>query len=527
MEMLLGVLAVPAALACAAAAPAAEGPFAFEDAAAAAGLSKPLAGIMAHAAACGDIDGDGDLDLYVGTYCDRPAERYKPAAGPVPSVLLINDGGVFRPSQQDALAVRARTSGAVFVDLDNDGDLDLFVSINSKRRGLRVANKLFENVRGRFRDVSGGNAACIVMGGRSVGVLDFDGDGLLDLLVTGDRWTGGHTRLFRNKGKLAFEDATAKAGLPDVLPALGVITPDLNGDGWPDIFASQANRLFLSKGDGTYRESAASQSLQYAPLGREDSPCGAAFADVDRDGRLDVVVVDHNQPARQHLFVNAGRRGGDVAFREVTKAAGLKYLFPSWTPERMRLKHAHVEVADFDNDGWPDIAVAATYRSGGRDQPFICRNVTARGGKLRFHVPPLARATAYFPVGPAADYDRDGRMDVLLASWLPELPTKLFLNRGAAGHWLRVRVVGKTVNRMGIGAKVRVYAAGKVGRADALLGYQEIHISHGFCTGQEAVAHFGLGSVSACDVEVTLPHGKGVLRRTGVRADQTLVLTQP
>ncbi|MGB2823789.1 MAG: VCBS repeat-containing protein, partial [Phycisphaerae bacterium] len=416
-------------------APAAESALAFKDVAAAAGLPKSLRGMMAHAAACGDADGDGDLDLYVGAFCDRPAEQYTGASGPVPSVLLINDGGVFRPSGQDALAVKARTSGAVFVDLDNDGDLDLFVSNNSKRSGLRVANRLYENVKGRFRDVSEGNAACVVMGSRSIGVLDFDGDGLLDLLVTGDRWTGGRTRLFRNTGRLAFEDATAKAALPDVLPGLGVVTPDLNGDGWPDILVSQANRLFLSKGDGTYAESPASRSLQYAPLGREDSPCGVAFADLDRDGRLDVVIVDHNQPARQHVFLNTTAGGGEVAFREATKAAGLEYLFPSWSRERMRLKHAHVEIADFDNDGWPDIAIAATFRSGGRDQPFICRNLTARGGKLRFHVPPLADATAYFPVGPVADYDRDGRMDVMLASWFPELPDKLFLNRGAAGHW--------------------------------------------------------------------------------------------
>ena len=83
-------------------------------------------------------------------------------------------------------------------------------------------------------------------------------------------------------------------------------------------------------------------------------------------------------------------------------------------------------------------------------------------------------------------------MDIMLASWFPEIPSRLLLNRSKTGHWLRVRVVGKTINRMGIGAKVRIYQPGKIGRPESLLGYQEIHISNGFCTGQEATVHFGL-----------------------------------
>ena len=528
MQVFTGGKVTAALVLAACAAAAGGGPLAFQDVSEAWGLRRELSGTMAHAAACGDVDGDGDLDLYVGTFCDRPAERYKPASGPVPNKLLICEGGRFRDSGQQAVVFQARTSGAVFADLDNDGDLDLYVSNNSKRKGLRVANRLFENVGGRLRDVSEHNASCIVMGARSVGVFDFDGDGLLDLLVAGDTWTGGRTRLFRNGGKLAFADVTAAAGLPEKLPALGVVTADLNADGWPDVLVAGANRVFLSQRDGTFREApAASKDLQYAPLGREDTPCGVAVCDVDRDGDPDLVVVDHNQPARQHLFLNAGTGGGSLRFRDATREASLAYLFPSWTADRRRLKHAHVEIADFDLDGWPDILIAATYATDRGEQPFICRNLGVRDGKVRFDVPPLERARAYFPAGPVADYDGDGRPDVMLASWSPDIPSMLLLNRGEKGHWLGVRVVGRTINRMGIGAKVRVYGAGKLGRREALLGCREVHISDGFCTGQEAAVHFGLGDAAACDVEVTLPFGKGVVRRRHVQSGRMLSVTEP
>lgn len=322
----------------------------FIESGAAWGLAKPLKGIMAHAAACGDIDNDGDLDLYVGNFCDRPPDAYFGRSGPIPYVLLINKGTRFRESDQSPLRFEARTSGAVFVDLDNDGDLDLYVSNNSKAKGLRVANKLFENIESRFQEIFGDNDACVIMGGRSVDVFDYDGDGLLDLLVAEDKWTGRRTWLLRNSGRLHFDDASTQAGLPTELPGLGVITPDL--------------------------------------------------------------------------------------------------------------------------------------------------------------------------------YE-DGRLDIFMANWFPQKSSKLYLNREHSDHWLRVKIVGRTVNRMGIGTKVKVYPAGELGNADKLIGFEEIGTGFGFCSGQEAVAHFGLGELSSCDVEIILPQHKGVIHRTHQRADRLLIEYEP
>ena len=92
---------------------------------------------------------------------------------------------------------------------------------------------------------------------------------------------------------------------------------------------------------------------------------------------------------------------------------------------------------------------------------------------------------------------------------------------------LQVAVQGsKGVNRMGIGARVKLYTAGRLGEPAALLGCREIATGYGYASGQPAYAHFGLGKAATADVEVILPHGKGKLTRTSVRANQVLVVKQ-
>ena len=182
------------------------------------GLVEPLTGMHGHAAAVADVDRDGWPDLIVGTFADRPPEDYavRGADGPSPDRLLR--GGPFGYELTDDMgSTLMRTSGAAWGDLDGDGDLEAVLARNVRNDADRTV--VYENDEGQLREA-------VVLddtrGARSVGVVDFDGDSRLDLLVTEDRWSGGSTALFRNEGGLTFADVTTESGLPDDVHALGI-----------------------------------------------------------------------------------------------------------------------------------------------------------------------------------------------------------------------------------------------------------------------------------------------------------------
>lgn len=508
-------------------------PIVFSDRTKESGILEHVAGMMGHGGAWGDFDGDGRVDLYVGGFCDRPDAEYKPAKGPVPNRLFRNAGnGKFELVKDTAAEFHGRTSGAVFADLNNSGKLALYVANNTKGKSNKTEEpqrsaqtrhaQLFRFDGGKFVDISKDSGACpdSLLTARNVGVLDFDGDGLLDLLIVEDKFTRSpRTRLMRNKGDFKFEDVTKAMGLPEDVFGLGCAVADLNGDGKPDFFIAHSNRLFLSQPDGKYREATELRDVfAWKPLDNEDWPCGAVFADLNRDGRLDLVLTIHGKTARNRVFINDGLKDGVPQFRDVTKEVGLGDAVP--------VKCPHVEVQDFDNDGWPDIYTSAAWLEDSKVTPLIYRNLGVKDGLPRFAPPrPIKGPMVYYPAGPSADYDNDGRVDLFLVNWFAGDSCHLLHNDSPKRSWLNVRVVGKKMNRMGIGAKVAVYKAGQMGKAESLLGYQEIGIGYGYASGQVAVSHFGLGDEKSVDVRVTLPSGK-VIERAKVEADRTLVVEE-
>lgn len=537
-------------------------PFTFRDLGDEAGLFPHVANIRGHSAGWGDVDGDGWVDLYVGTFHNN---------GSKPNLFFRNKGGKFQRDEQPALQISTRSTAALFADLDNDGDLDLYVgSMPSPAKANPDAKDahaidpctLFRNDGdGKFTNISADNGACPpAFGARSATVLDYDGDGLLDLLVGEDPLPGynGSTtkssRLFHNEGNLQFKDVSREVGLTADVPGYGVAAADVNNDGWPDFFLA-ANRggnvLFLNDGHGKFREAPGSREFFAWETSTGDNMiAGVCFCDLNRDGLLDIVIGQHySRPWQKavpiRLYLNRGIKDGNPTFEDITEAAGL-------TP--LAMKAPHVEIQDFDNDGWPDIYCSIVKFSEGKPYPVIYKHLGIRDGLPRFRddafavndFPTAEDATLkqagkffdkmiqekkiiYMAPGPSADYDNDGKLDLFLANWWIESRSLLLHNETPGGHWLQVQfrgerpetnTLGNGINSFGIGSRIEIYPAGKSGMPSELIGCREIASGFGYASCQPAIAHFGLGEIARVDIKVTLPHGKGKLLFTDVAADQ-------
>jgi enediyne biosynthesis protein E4 len=494
-------------------APATGGAIAWEDATAPFGLVEPLTGMHGHAAAWGDVNGDHRADLVVGTFANRPVDAYqvRGAEGPSPDVLLLG-GEQFGPVPgfSDLLA---RTSASVFADLDQDADLDLILIRNSGPRGqFQQPSQVFENREGQLLHVID-LPLPESFSGRSVAVADFDLDGDLDLVVAEDRFGDTGARLLANEGGFKFVDSTAASGLPDELFGLGVAVADLNDDGSPDLFLGGVQQAYLNRGDGFF-EAVDSAVFAWAPNGDEDDVAGIAIADLDRNGWPDIVIGQHfnstinqNRAAPVRLFLHQGLDGdGRPTFMEATEESGLLAL-PTKAP--------HVEVADLDNDGWPDILTTASADNG--DGVAVFRHMGLENGVPRFEEPTGLGDPQYWVAGPTADFDRDGRVDVFLVEWEPSLPSRLLRNVSPGGHWLEVSMSGPMT---GVGSRIAAYEAGHINEAEALIGLQEIAVASGYGAGRQPAAHFGLGGTSHVDLVIQTPDGFSELH--DVTADQHL-----
>lgn len=478
----------------------AAGPVRFEDVTEQIGMIDPLLGMYGHAAIWTDVDGNGRPDLYVGTYADREVERYRHrgADGPAPDRLLLSRTGGFGVDETLS-EVYSRSSGGVGVDLDNDGDLDLVVARNV-RDGGTIPTQVLENVDGSMVPVEGSGIP-ESLGARSVGVLDYDQDELFDLFITEDRYTGGSSVLLRNEGGLRFVDVTHVAGIPEGVHGLGVAVADFDGDGLADIFVAGSNRLFLSNEPGAFVE-ADSSVFEWEDHDDEDDVAGASVADVNRDGLLDLAVghhynstVDDGRLVSVRLYLNEG--GG--VFRDVTEAAGLIPL-PTKAP--------HVELNDFDNDGWPDLLTSASADGG----PALFVHQGLEDGVPRFSKPAGLGDPQYWVAAPTADYDRDGRLDVFLLEWEPSLPSILLRNVTDGGNWLQVSV--DSIHGFGIGWRVEVFDG------ESLIGAREITVTQGYSAGVLPEAHFGLGELDSVDVNLIAPGGAEPIALENVSANQ-------
>jgi len=513
----------------------------FEDVTKKAGLIEPLKGMKGHGAAWGDVNGDGYPDLFYGTFTGRPESHYATRghpAKPEPDKLLLNNGdGTFTEVMDSPINQYGRNSGAAFADFDNDGDLDLVVSHNSyegKKEQYRTGNFLFENDgSGSFTDVT--NKSGLDFGwpftGRNTFVFDYDGDGLLDIFMqedyVRDDVSGGHSRLMKNTGNLAFRDVTAEAGFPSGYRkgfwGLGGWTGDINGDLWPDVFFAHSCKMFINNRDGTFHEKQYNMiKPEYMTPGSAAGgfwTCGADIGDLDNDGDMDMVMSDHfplgeSVVRTMYLFLNEGNDvNGDPLLRNITGEAGIPPL-PTRTP--------HVQLQDMDNDGWVDIMAASC-------DAFVYRNAGVTGGIPRFEKPVssgISGGIGYWAAAPLGDYDRDGRLDCIAPEWEPAFVSPLLKNvTQGAGNYLAVKLELEDVpNRNGIDARVDIYHKGMLGKPGGHIASRIITVSNGYSSGYEAITYFGLPQNKKVDVRVSMPCGGQIYTATSVKRNQMLVI---
>ncbi len=294
--------------------------------------------IMGSGVALLDVEGDGDLDVYLINGA-LDLGRSPGAAGPRNRLFRQEDGRFVDATEESGLGDTGYGMGVAVGDVDNDGLVDVYVSNYGPDR-------IYRNLGGgRFRDETA--AAGIDVDGWSASAifLDFDRDGLLDLYVaryvaydprvpcydTAGRheycgpsaFPGVSDVLLRNEGRFSFRDVSVEAGMTGVSDAgLGVVSEDFNDDGWPDIYVANdadPNHLWINLGDGTFRDEGLIMGASVNAQGVTEAGMGVVAADFDGDTLPDIFMT-HLANESNTLYRNLG---WGLGFEDVTVASGL------------------------------------------------------------------------------------------------------------------------------------------------------------------------------------------------------------
>lgn len=431
--------------------------------------------------AVADVDNDGDEDVYVGCGWNHTLP-----VGAGRNLLLLNDGTGRFTDVANAVGLADgdnTTCGMVLFDMDLDGDLDL-LSCNTDfpstgKEGDGIAH-LFRNTlkeTGTLGFVDETAERGIVEDGKavwSVIATDFDQDGDADVLITHD--VRGLTQLFRNDGTGHFievtgavgagegDDATPSTFGDDTAQAMGAAVADVENDGDLDLFIADAPRqaFYENLGLGTFAMRDNRHGLQARTVG-----WGVSFADFDLDGWIDLYLAggdfwNTDRPiVRSWLYRNCG----DGTFEDVWAGSGLRHDAPLH-------RENGTATADFDRDGRPDLLVTRAHRAGA--SPYLYRN----------------------------ESDTHGR------------------------HWLEVRLVGGggATNTSAIGAKITVYARDAVGaHLPGLTQLREIASEDGRSSRSSLTQVFGLGADAvAADIEIEWPRAGDLATRRQAYRDVPL-----
>jgi hypothetical protein len=499
--------------------------------------------------AVADVDGDGHEDIY-----------FLSSRRGVPNALYLGDGHLhFREAAEEFALARLNddegvSMDAVFGDFDNDGDQDLFIAGYGRSRLLRNEGRRFVDVTESAGVGRRGNASCALL-------LDFDGDGLLDIMVGKyfpdvDLWNipttrvlqesferarnGGGKLLYRNNGDFTFTEMAARAGLDDSGWTLDMGAGDLDNDGDQDVYVANdygQDALYRNNGDGTF-----TNVTRSATGGDFDAGMNVDIADHDGDGYLDIYVTNITNASIRQGNMLWWNRGG-MRFLNVAKEAGVWDGGWGWGAKFL----------DFDNDGDLDIVTVNGFVSAGPVDLFKSvgnfYGFLARADVSDARVWPDLRGLSmsgyettrlfenmggvYAEVGQAsgiadrldgrgvaiADFDEDGALDLVVTN--SGQPSLMYHNVGGGRErWLEVKLRGTRSNRDGIGARLTLSTG-------PLQQIREIDGGNGFSAQSTKTAHFGISlAEGASSLAIRWPSGV-VQRLEGIAANQTLRVSEP
>ena len=504
------------------------------------GLDDPYGstGVYGPGVAVIDLDDDDDLDLFV----PNDLSGHK---------LYRNEAGVFvdcasevglafttelPPPAQRVYATEEDATAMMpcFVDTDNDGDLDFFLTC------WNSWNRFFENVDGQYVDRTASSGLGIVGHSATAAWGDYNRDGLLDVYVAD--W-GGQDHLFENRGNNVFSDVSASSGILDgktsTFPGWSAVWFYHDDDLWPELYVGNDYGL-----PNFFFENQVGHLVDRAPdffpelqdptrtLFDGNATMGQALGDFDHDGDYDLFVANS-------LVNDLYRREGNV-YRDLMEdpvevapggiAAGLKNNDIGW----------FCDWPDMDNDGWVDLFLVNGYirmclyddpqnpdcsGMGNPEQPNLLWMNEGGTGFTRVTDAAGLRDLRWGKGGAIFDFDADGDLDVFVSNsasisnpqthgfWRNDTPD------AAKGNWLVLRLRGRDQNVEGVNAQVRVTAAGVLHRRDRFF-------NAGYLSQAPPELHFGLGDASLIDeIEVFWPDGT-VDRLTDVPVNQRLTIAQ-
>ncbi len=520
------------------------GPIVFQNVAAAAGLTKwrhkagtPEKRLILEAKGPGvcllDYDHDGWLDIYLVNGSTYDALEGK-ATPPHAALFHNNHDGTFTDVTQAAGVANDRWGyGCAVGDYNNDGWPDLYVTNYGKNRLYR------NNHDGTFTDVA--EQAGVAIGTWSTGATfgDYDGDGRLDLFVDGyirldlsnppvsgskaagysycqyrgvqvmcgpRGLPGEHDHLFHNNGDGTFTDVSKKLGVddPNGYYGLGALFADVNNDGKPDLLVandSTPNYLYMNKGDGTFEDDSYISGYALNQDGREIANMGIAAGDYLNNGCLDIVNTDFADDYNVLFQNDCHGNFTDVSYQADIAVSSIPFVgFGDG-------------FLDYDNDGWKDLLIInghvypqvdehPGWGTSYAQRPLLYHNL--KNGK--FDLVPAVEGTglAVVSVGRGAafgDLFNDGKIDVVINN-MDGVPVLLRNVNPDHHRWVEMKLIGGPKSpRDAVGATVYLTAGGIRQREDVLSGGS-------YLSSNDMRVHFGLGDAERIDkVEIHWPSG--------------------